>query len=268
MQYRFSDRRNLLLALIVVVAFIVLAIIGPVFFSKPPHLGAQVFVSVIAFMTFVVLAGFHLAPNSKFPGWLIPAAFVTGYVVLFILRDGDFRPDQHWFVMSPLGYVAGALALGVPDLPKRKAGPQARTVALEMQTWSRTGKIEPLTQQPIELVRCLDGHKLTLIRLRQGLRSLEIAGGLNGRLVVFYSHDLTDEESWSVYVPNKTAGTHEQLMYVGYVQGYFPQRLWCSVTQVRPLVTEFTAYGRIDVRDDPRWVNDGVMAGGTRPSLP
>ncbi|GAA4478305.1 hypothetical protein GCM10023190_19570 [Enteractinococcus fodinae] len=121
MHHRFADRRNLLLALLVVAVFFALAVVGPVFFSKPPQLGAQLIVSVVAFLTFGVLAGFHVAPNSKYSGWIILAVFVLGYGVLFVLRDGDFRPDQHWFIMSPLGYIAGALALGNPDGLKRQS---------------------------------------------------------------------------------------------------------------------------------------------------
>lgn len=121
MQDRFTDRRNLLLALLVVAIFVALAVIGPVFFSRPPHLGAQILVSVLAFLIFGVLAGFHVAPDSRLSGWIILAVFVVGYAVLFVLRDGDFRPDQHWFIMSPLGYIAGALALGIPGGLKRQS---------------------------------------------------------------------------------------------------------------------------------------------------
>ena len=267
MSQRFSDRRNLILALIVVGTFIMLAVIGPVFFSKPPHLGAQLFVSVLAFVTFCILAGFHLAPNSKFSGWIIPAVFVLGYVVFFALRDGDFRPDQHWFVMSPLGYVAGALALGVPARPQRKSH-LATQGALVLRCWSTSGEVEPPEREPTALLDHLDGYDLTLIRLRRGPRCLEVAGGLHGHLVVYYSDDYEDDEAWSAFTPSPSAGTEEQLMYVGDIQGYVQERLWCSVEQVRPLISEFTAKGRIDARNDFHWANDGVMAGGMRPSLP
>lgn len=270
MQHRFTDRRSLLLAVLVVAIFLALAVIGPLFFSRPPQLGAQIAVSVLAFVTFGALAGFHVAPNSKFSGWITLAVFVIGYVVLFALRDGDFRPDQHWFIMSPLGYVAGALALGVPGGSKHgSSGSTTRNDALDVQCWSSTGEVEPPVQQPELLIEHLDGDRLTLVRLRRGARTLEIAGGLNGHLVAYYSENFRDDAAWWVYTPNKeAAGSGDHLMHIGGVQGYVPERLWCGVDQVQPLVTEFMTQGRIGVRDDVRWGNDGVMAGGTRPSLP
>ena len=156
------------LAIIVYAVFIMLAIVGPVFFSQPDHLYLQIAVSFLTFLIFMTLGGLQLGSRLRLRGWFILLVFVIGYVVLFLLRDGDFRPDQHWFIMSPLGWLAGALTFGKPDLERT---PKERSVVVDgitVQCWSSRGRIETPPQPAEALIKQLDGRNLSLVQLIGG----------------------------------------------------------------------------------------------------
>lgn len=261
---------NKTLAILVLCIFIVLAIVGPVFFSQPEHLGQQILVSVLAFVTFVVLGGVHLGSRIRLRWWGALLVFGIVYLALFAFRDGDFRPDQFWFFMSPMGYVVGALGFRKPELSQTAKAQGYRTDGLVVQAWSSAGKIETPLEAPKKLVEQLDGHHLTLLQVINDLRSLEIAGGVNDRFVAYYADDRLDDESWSVYTEH-SADNHpdvaSQLMFIGDVEGHIPESFWSTRPRAQTLVDEFITSGRIDLRGDNHWINAGPMAGGMRPSL-
>lgn len=262
---------NRILAIIVCCLFILLGIVGPVFFSQPDHLAQQVAVSVLAFLIFMTLGGLQLGSRIRIRGWFILLMFITGYLVLFLLRDGDFRPDQHWFIMSPLGWLAGALTFGKRDLERTTKTRPLVSDGITAHCWSCSGRIATPPKPAEELITELDGRNMTLVQLIKDARCLEVAGGLHDRLVVYYSDDRHDDDSWHVYTEsNATTQTdsHEQLMFIGDVEGYIPENYWCSPAQAQGLVSEFTKSGRIDTNRHNRWANPGPMAGGIRPSLP
>ncbi|GAA4114181.1 hypothetical protein [Enteractinococcus coprophilus] len=257
-------------AIMIYGVFIMVAIVGPVFFSQPDHLYQQVAVSVWAFLTFVILGGLQLGSRIRLRGWFILLVFVIGYVVLFLLRDADFRPDQHWFVMSPLGWIAGVLTFGNPDLERAQTNRPVVVDGITVQCWSARGRIETLQQSAEELIKQLDGRNLTLVQFIRDTTCLEVAGGLHGRLVMYYSDDRHDDDSWFVYSesnPTSRTDSNEQLMFIGDVEGYIPERFWCSSERAQVLTAEFTRNSRIDTAQDNHWLNPGPMAGGTRPSL-
>ena len=266
-----SGLSNRMLAGIVCGIFILLAIVGPVFFSQPDHLYPQVMLSVLTFLIFMTLAGLQLGSRIRIRGWSILLVFVIGYVIFFLLRDGDFRPDQHWFIMSPLGWLAGALAFGQQA---QKYATKNRPVVLSGVTvhcWSSAGRVATPPKSVETLISKLDGRNLTLVQLIKDTRCLEIAGGLHDRLVVYYSDDRQDDDAWFVYTEDNTTtrtDANEQLMFIGALEGCIPEMFWCSPERAQVLAAEFMNNGRVDTTSGDSWLHSGPMAGGIRPSLP
>ncbi|OAV60578.1 hypothetical protein [Enteractinococcus helveticum] len=252
-------------------AFFLLAFVGPVFISEPDHVGWIVLVSVAAFVIFFGLANLHLRPKYYVSGWIILIVFVLGYVVLFFLRGSDIRPDSHWFFISPLGYIFAALVIKPPDKMEQKASLRSLSGGYELQCWSSKSQISPPTGDFRELVRRLDGVKLTLVRVTRKTHCLEIAGGAEGRCVLYYSADFRDDNTWFVYtgtVSETEPGDKEQLMFLGDIKGYIRENLWCYADEAQQVVEDFLRHGSIDTGTNSRWINRGPMAGGLRPSLP
>lgn len=257
--------------MLVLCIFIVLEIVGPVSFSQPEYLGKQILVSVLAFVTFVVLGGIHLGSRIRLRWWGVLLVFGIVHLALFAFREGDFRPDQFWFFMSPMGYVMGALGFGKPELFRATKTQGYRTDGLAVQAWSSAGKIATPLSTAHELFTQLDGHHLTLVQFINDLRSLDIAGGQNDHVVIYYADDRLDDESWSVYTEHSAKNQDDmkaQPMFIGDVEGLIPESFWCTRTRAQMLVAQFVKNGRIDLRRDDHWINAGSMAGGIRASLP
>ena len=264
-------RPNFPLAIGLWCGFVLLAVVWPVFFVQPHHVVEQVAVSVVAFGSFTVLAALHLGPQHRISIWVVGAVFVIGYGVLLVIASDDFRPDQHWFFLSPVGYVSGALAFG-DTTPKASRGRQrSEPRGVRVECWSSTGKLDPPTRAPEHVVKQLDGRRLSLVRLVKGACALELGGGAKDRFVVYYSDDRTDDGSWFVYKGTSVSAERDEeecLMFVADVEGYIPEKYWCTPAQVQDLAEEFTKNGRIETSRDGNWENPGPMAGGMRPSMP
>jgi len=88
---------------------------------------------------------------------------------------------------------------------------------------------------------------------------------------MYYSDHRHDDDSWFVYSESNVTtriDSKEQLMFIGDIEGYIPERFWCSMEQAQVLASEFTKNDRIDTSRRNGWSNPGSMAGGIRPSLP
>ena len=264
-------RPNLPLAIGLWCGFVLLAVVWPAFFVQPPHVVEQLAISIVAFGGFTALAALHLGPKHRISVWVVVAVFVIGYGVLLAFASHDFRPDQHWFFLSPVGYVSGALAFGDTATKASRGRRRSESQGVRVECWSSTGRLDPPTRAPEDVVKQLDGRKLSFVRLVKGTRALELGGGAKGRFVAYYSDDRTDAGSWFVYNGTSVSpdGDEEEcLMFVADVAGYIPKQYWCSPAQLQSLVQDFLNNGRLETGRDSRWENPGPMAGGMRPSMP
>lgn len=115
---RNARRSNLVLAAVVATFFVLLEIIGPVFVAQPEFLAQHMTIALLAFGAFFMLAAIQLGTSARLRGWVVVLVFLAGYLVLLFVGDGEFQPDWHWFVSSPLGYITGALVLGNLGAPR------------------------------------------------------------------------------------------------------------------------------------------------------
>lgn len=134
-------------------------------------------------------------------GWAmigLASAFFLGPLATRFVFVGAELSIRAWFMGLIAGWTLGALIRRRADRG-RPARDHLNGPAL--QWWVRGKRFQersPTQAQVHSKIRALDGIARTLVTFTDGPRQIEVCGNANGRLIVFRTEDLLDDEAWEL----------------------------------------------------------------------